>query len=141
MAGAIDARLRAGRGGDDAIAAALGGAEIDEEARPFVGVDKLGELGAEARQVSTSELALEDRVLDGVAPVSHDYKGPAEACVVGVVVADDVGVACGGSRIGSSKHEIVKPPETLQTFDVLCGSLRPENREVSSSRQVCRGGG
>lgn len=98
-AGGIDGRIRAAEGGDDAVAAAFGGAEVDEEDLVEVVVDGFGEFGAEAGEVGGGELAFEDGVLEVVAPGAHDFEDASEAFVVGNVVADEVGVAHGDFEI------------------------------------------
>ena len=78
---------------DDAVAAAFRGSKMDEEDLVVLMVDKRAEFGAHAGEVGGSELALEDGVLEMVAPSAHGFKDEAEALVVGDVVADEIGLA------------------------------------------------
>ena len=100
VTGGVDGGVGAAEGGDDAVAAAFGGAEVDEEDLVLGVVDDLGEFAFEAGEVGAGELALEDGELEVVAPGAHDFEDAAEAFVVGDVVADEVGGAHGGSHEG-----------------------------------------
>jgi hypothetical protein len=93
VARGIEVVVGAAEGGDDALAAAGSGAEIDEEDLVEVVVDDFGELGGELGEVGAGELALEDGVLEVIAPGAHDFEDAAEAFVIGDVVADEVRVA------------------------------------------------
>ncbi len=94
-AGRIEVGVGLAESGDNAVAAAFGGAEVDEEDLVFVVVDDGGEFGAEADEVSRGELALEDGVLQVVAVAAHGLEDFAQAFVVGNVVADEEGFAHG----------------------------------------------
>jgi hypothetical protein len=86
--GGVEFGVGPAESGDDAVTAALGGTEVDEEDLIFVAVDDDGEVGAEAEEVSLSELAFEDGVLEVVAEAAHEFEDLAEAFVVGDVVGD-----------------------------------------------------
>jgi hypothetical protein len=81
--------------GDDAVTAAVGGAEMDEEDLVFIAMDDLREIVAAADEVGLGELALEDGELEVVAVVAHGLEDFAEAFLVGDVVADEVGLPHG----------------------------------------------
>ncbi len=66
---------------------------MDEEDLVVLVVDDGAQFGAHAGEVGGSELALEDGVLEMVAPGAHRFEDEAEALVVGDVVADQVGLA------------------------------------------------
>ncbi len=91
--GGVERGVGEAEGGDDAVAAAFGGAEVDEEDLVFVVMDDAGEFGAAANEVAGGELAFEDGVLEVVAEAAHRFEDFAEAFVVGDVVADEVGLA------------------------------------------------
>jgi len=91
--GGVDGGVRESEGGDDAVAAAFGGTEMNEEDLIFTVFDDAGEFGAAADEVAGSELAFEDGVLEVVAETAHEFEDFAEAAVVGDVVADEVGLA------------------------------------------------
>jgi hypothetical protein len=74
--------------GDDAVAAAFGGAEVDEEDLIVVVVDDFGEFGAAADEVGGREMALEDGELEVVAVAAHGFEDLAKTFVIGDVIAD-----------------------------------------------------
>jgi len=91
----IDVDVGLAEGGDDSIAAAFGGAEVDEEDLVFVVIDQIAQRVATFRQVDGVELALEDGVLEMVAEIAHGLVDLAEAFVVADVVADEESVPHG----------------------------------------------
>ena len=78
--------------GDDAVATAVGGAEVDEEDLVFVVIDELGEQGAAADEVRGGELAFEDGELEMVSEGAHGFEDLAKTLVVGYVVTDQIGL-------------------------------------------------
>jgi hypothetical protein len=90
-AGREDGRVRYPERGDDALAPAFGGTEIDEEDLILVVVNDGGQFGAEPDEVGGIQLAFENGVLEVVAITAHDLKDLSEAFVVAYVVADEVG--------------------------------------------------
>lgn len=99
-AGGVDGGVGEAEGGDDAVAATFGGAEVDEEDLIFGVFDDFGEGGATADEVGWGELAFEDGELEVVAEAAHEFEDFAEAAVVADVVADEVGLAHGVSGGG-----------------------------------------
>lgn len=95
VTGTVDWGIRLAEGGDHSIAAAFGGAKIDEEHLVFAMVDDLAECLAALGKVDRPELALEDGVLQVVAKAAHGFEDLAEPFVVTDVVADEEGVAHG----------------------------------------------
>jgi hypothetical protein len=95
-ASGVEASVGAAESSDDAVAAALGGAQIYEEDLVLVVMDDAAELDAEVDEIRGGELTLEDGVLEVVAVAAHDFEDLAEAFVVGDVVGDEVGGAHGG---------------------------------------------
>ena len=91
--GGVEVGVGLAEGGDDAVATAFGGAEMDEENLVFVVLDEVGEEGAAADEVGGGELAFEDGELEVVAEGAHGFEDLAEAFVVGDVVTDQVGLA------------------------------------------------
>lgn len=92
-AGAVDRRIGFAKGGDDSIAAAFNGSEIDEQHLILAMVDDLPEGVAAANQVSWRELALEDRILEMVAEVAHRFEDAPESLVIADVVAYEISIA------------------------------------------------
>lgn len=92
-AGGVEVGVGLAEGGDDAVATAFGGAEMDEENLVFVVVDEVGEEGAATDEVGGGELAFEDGELEVVSEGAHGFEDLAEALVVGDVVTDQVGLA------------------------------------------------
>jgi hypothetical protein len=62
-AGPVHGRIRFTESGDDAIATAFGGAEIDKKYLVLGVVDNCAEFAAERHDIGWCELALEDGVL------------------------------------------------------------------------------
>ena len=93
-------------GGDDALAAAVAGAKVDEEDLVLAVVDDAAELLAAADEVAGGELALEDGELEVVAEAAHGLEDAAEALVVGDVVADEVGGAHFGNYRRGGPREL-----------------------------------
>ncbi len=92
-AGRFDASVGAAEGGDDAVAATFGGAEVDEDDLILIVVDDATEFDTEFDEIRGGELALEDGVLEVVAEAAHDFEDLTEAFVVRDVVGDEVGGA------------------------------------------------
>ncbi len=78
--------------GDDAVATAVGGAEVDEEDLVFVVIDELGEQGAAADEVRGGELAFEDGELEMVSEGAHGFEDLAKTLIVGYIVTDQIGL-------------------------------------------------
>lgn len=93
-----DRRVGLAEGGDHALAAAFGRAEVDEEDLIFVVLDDLAERMPALGEIDRGELALEDRVLQMVAEVAHGLEDLAEPLVVADVVADEKSVTHGTPR-------------------------------------------
>jgi hypothetical protein len=92
-AGGVNGGVGEAEGGDDAVAAAFGGPEMDEQDLVFGVFDDAGEFNAAADEVAGRELAFEDGVLEMVAKTAHEFEDFAEAAVVGDVVTDEIGLA------------------------------------------------
>lgn len=101
------------QGGNDAVAAAFDGAEIDEQHLIFAVVDDLGEHVAAARQIARSELAFEDRVLQMIAEPAHGLVDLGEAAVVADVVTDEKGVAHVLEEYRAMSRRALRPPARL----------------------------
>ncbi len=92
-AGRVDWRIRLAQRRDHALAASLGGAEVDEQHLVLVVLDEFGQRMSALGQIDWRELALEDRVLQVIAEVAHGPVDFAEAFVVADVVTDEKSVA------------------------------------------------
>jgi hypothetical protein len=90
-AGREDGRVGYAECGDDAVAPAFSGTEIDEEDLILVMVNDGGQFGAEPDEVGGIQLAFENGVLEVVAVTAHDLEDLSEAFVVAYVVADEEG--------------------------------------------------
>lgn len=75
---------------DDAIAASIGWAQIDEQDLIVSIVDDVRKLRLAMKQIDFGQLALEDAELDMIAPVFHRFENLTQPFGVGDVVADDV---------------------------------------------------
>jgi hypothetical protein len=89
----VDRRVRLSQRGDDAVAAAFGGTEIDLQHLVFAMVDRFGQPEPAARQIGLRKLALEHRVLEVIAEATHDLVDLGEPLVLADVVRDEEGVA------------------------------------------------
>ena len=78
--------------GNDAVAAAFDGTEVDKQHLIFPMVDDLGEQVAAPGQVGLRELAFEDRLLQMIAKPAHRLMDFGEALVVADVVTDEIGL-------------------------------------------------
>lgn len=118
----VDGGVGQAEGRDDAVAAAGGGAEVDEEDLVFVVLDDFAENVPALGEVDGRELALEDRVLQVVAEVAHGLIDPAEAFVVADVVADEIGVSHGldAFEIGGGPASV---PESRTRHNSAAGSV------------------
>lgn len=87
----IDVGFAEGR--DGARAAAFDWADVDEEHLVFVVVDDAREVGAELNELTSVELALEDRELKVLTPTEHQLVDLAQAFRIANVVGDDEGLA------------------------------------------------
>lgn len=92
-AGGVDVCVRFAEGGDDAVAAAGGRAEVDEEDLVLIVVNDLGEAATAGGEVLGGELAFEDGELEVISEIAKEFEDVAEAFGVGDVVADEVGGA------------------------------------------------
>lgn len=92
-AGGIEVGVRFAEGGDDAVAAAGGGAEVDEKDLVFEMVDDAGEAAAAGGEILGGELTLEDGELEVVSEGAEEFEDLAEAFRVGDVVTDEIGGA------------------------------------------------
>jgi len=90
-AGRKDGRIGYAERGDDAVAPAFSGTEIDEEYLILVMVDDGSQFGAEPDEVGGIQLAFENGVLEVVAVAAHNLEDLSEAFVFAYVVADEVG--------------------------------------------------
>ena len=97
-AGGVEFDVGGAECGDDAAAAALGGAEVDEEDLVFGWFDDLGEFVFECDFFCGGEVAFEDGVLEVVAVIFAGFEDATEAFFVADVVADDPGVSHGAGR-------------------------------------------
>jgi hypothetical protein len=89
----VDGGVREAKGCYDPVATAFGGAEMDEEDLVFRVLDDASKFDAAADEVSGSELAFKDGVLEVVAETAHELEDFAEAAVVSDVVTDEIGLA------------------------------------------------
>ena len=86
----VECSVRFADGGDNSVAAPVGGAKIHEEHLVLLVVNDGGNQSTAACEVGRSELALEDRVLEVVAEPPHELEDLAKALIVADVVADEV---------------------------------------------------
>src|SRR5262249_10791300 len=104
------------KGSDDAVAAALGRSQADEQDLVLIVVDDRDEVAPASRQVRGGQLAFEDGVLQVVAIVAHGLEDFAQALVVADVVADKVTcthpLTINPERIGRSRSN-AGPPRAM----------------------------
>ena len=97
VAGRIQFEVGDAQGGNDAVAAPLGGAEADEDHLVFGVVDKGRQFGFQRGLFRRVEVALENRELEVVAVVFAGFEHAAQAFGIGDVVANKVRGAHGGA--------------------------------------------
>jgi hypothetical protein len=88
QAGGVDVGIGFAERRNDAIAAAFGRTEVNEQDLVFSVMDRLGELGAQADEILSGEQAFKDGELEMVAESTENLEGFVAALVVGDVVAD-----------------------------------------------------
>ncbi len=96
----VDAGVRFAESGDHAVSPPFCGAKIDKENLVLGVVDDVAEFAAELDEIGWSELALEDGVLEVIAPAAHNLEDAPQAFVVGDVVANKVRRAHQSARAG-----------------------------------------
>jgi len=87
-AGGVDVGVGFAEGGNDAIAAAFGRAEVDEQDLVFFVMDDFGETGAEPDEIGSAELTFKDGELEMIAESAEDLEGPVAALIVRDVVVN-----------------------------------------------------
>src|SRR5208337_928014 len=101
--------------GDHALAAPLRRSQVNEEHLVVAMVNQLPQRMPAFRKINRRELALEDRVLQVVAKITHGLEDLPQPLVVADVVADEVSVThagyvlLGGIRQCSSMHAVNRP--------------------------------
>lgn len=86
----VDIGVRLTKRGDDAIAAAFGRSEIDEEHLVLFVMNHLGQFRAQADEVGASELAFEDGILEMIAKSAKNLEDLPEALIVADIVGDQI---------------------------------------------------
>jgi hypothetical protein len=89
---------------DHTVSASRRRAEVNEQDLVMSGVDDFFELLFQPEHVDRIELALEDGVLDVVAPIAHGFKYLAKPFVVTNIVGDQVNVAHQKQWLGRSNE-------------------------------------
>ena len=119
--------------GDDAIAASVGGAKVDEQNLIVSVVDDVLKLRLTLEQVNIGQLALEDAELDVVAPVFHRFEDLAKSLSVSDVVADNVGSEHVVSSRGSAGKTDLRTLSLIWPTADCTQNVRP----VRKTRQPC----
>ena len=89
----VDVDVRLSDRGNHSLSSTRGRAKIYEEHLIFRMVDDLGEFRTQSDEVHSSQLALEDRILQVVAPPAESLEDLAQPFCVADVVTDDVRIA------------------------------------------------
>ncbi len=101
VAGGVHLAVGESQCGDDAIAAAFRGAEIDEQYLVLLGVDDFGKMPFQCHFFTGGQVAFKDGILEVISKILARFENVAQPFVIGDIVGDDVGVSHGELRVST----------------------------------------